>query len=423
MGHGHRRPLSIKKQSFWALSDQAASSIGNFFTAVYLARVLSTADYGIFALLYGSVVLSNSLLSGAVVYPMQVLASREGDRAGAIFRAGMQLTLAISFPCSLAVAALTLVVHRPTLFVAIFFATLAWQLQETARRALLSELRFKTALLGDSASYVGQAILIFLVSKKGGVSLAMVFWLVCLTSLLALGLQLLQLRQSFLRRSRIVRYAEFWSLGSWAVLTNLVGMLPTVQGLLWIVNIGLGAVGAGILQTAANTTGVLHPLLFTLGNILVPAIANAEAVGGRKGARDTARYYATVFGAMVIPYVALLFLLPGLIFKVMYGNRVEVGGFEFVVRFFALAYLAIFGAQVLGGWLRARTQPRQDFMANLFAAIVMLFVGLPLAFFMGVKGAAITFFMSSVARLAYQTICVKMRSEKVASASLAAGQV
>jgi O-antigen/teichoic acid export membrane protein len=396
--------VSARKQSFWALSDQGISSIGNFFTAVYLARVLGASEYGLFALLYGGIVLANSLHAGLVVYPMQVLAAQEQSRAGLVFRSGMRMTILVGAMLGLVVGALTFVLHRPALFGSVFFATLAWQLQETARRALLSELRFKGALIGDCVSYLGQALLIFSLIRRGANSPAGVCWIVGLTSLCALGIQLTQLRLSFRRRARDVRYQEFWELGNWATLTNFAGMLPTVQGLLWIANIGAGAVAAGILQKVANSTGVLHPLLFTMGNLLVPAIANAESEGGLSKARDVSVHYVQIFGSIIFPYIALLLVSPEFVFRVMYGGLAPPIGFDFVMRLFAAAYLAIFGAQILGSWLRARLLPKHDFAANLLSAITMLAAGLPLVRFMGVNGAAIAFFLACMARLIYQAL-------------------
>src|SRR5437588_80841 len=58
-----------------AIADQAVISLGNFATAVLLARILAPDDYGIFAMLFGVMLLLNSAHAGLVIYPLSLEAA------------------------------------------------------------------------------------------------------------------------------------------------------------------------------------------------------------------------------------------------------------------------------------------------------------------------------------------------------------
>src|ERR1700676_2920244 len=64
--------FSSDRTGFWSLADQGSVSLGNFLTNIFLARALGSSDYGIFALVYGLLVLLNSFHACAVLYPLSI---------------------------------------------------------------------------------------------------------------------------------------------------------------------------------------------------------------------------------------------------------------------------------------------------------------------------------------------------------------
>ncbi len=99
---------------------------------------------------------------------------------------------------------------------------LAWQLQDTSRRALVSGFRYKDALWGDVISYLGQALLVGFLYLNKYTSLNRALTLMAITSLVAATLQssqvgLARTTWNELRDSAI----RFWSLGKWLAVVSL----------------------------------------------------------------------------------------------------------------------------------------------------------------------------------------------------------
>src|SRR5271170_6186042 len=59
-------------QRFWAFIDQGVVSLGNFMATVMLARALKPGEFGIFALLFGSILFLNTVHAALVTYPLSI---------------------------------------------------------------------------------------------------------------------------------------------------------------------------------------------------------------------------------------------------------------------------------------------------------------------------------------------------------------
>jgi len=71
--HQHRRVLG---RGFWSLCDQGVVSSGNFLSNVFLARAISSHDYGTFAILFGVLLLLNNIHAALVTYQLVTMMRR-----------------------------------------------------------------------------------------------------------------------------------------------------------------------------------------------------------------------------------------------------------------------------------------------------------------------------------------------------------
>ena len=60
------------RRTFWTLLDQGVVSLGTFLLSVLLARHLAPAEYGVFALLLGMLLLAQVINSSLIFYPMSI---------------------------------------------------------------------------------------------------------------------------------------------------------------------------------------------------------------------------------------------------------------------------------------------------------------------------------------------------------------
>ncbi len=132
---------------FWTLADQGAVSLGNFLTQVILARNLTRIEYGVFALLFGVLIVLYTCHLSLVSYPLTVKGA-SADRAGlqCLASSSLLLTCALSVPLAAILLGASLILRRPSLVPWLVAALLFWLLQETTRRGLLAHLCHRAAV-------------------------------------------------------------------------------------------------------------------------------------------------------------------------------------------------------------------------------------------------------------------------------------
>src|ERR1700755_78756 len=152
--------LLIQRAS-WTLIDQGVVSFGNFLLNVLLARSLSEEDYGEFALFLGAIFMLRTIDYSFISYPLSVRLSAASDEERArLLGSTILLTVALSLVLVAAMALGTMLLEVDNIVLPACLCYLCWQAQETSRRCLLADFRYRAAVAGDGISYVGQALLI-----------------------------------------------------------------------------------------------------------------------------------------------------------------------------------------------------------------------------------------------------------------------
>ena len=160
----------------WVVFDQALISASNFFGMVVAARVLTTADFGTYALAYTAMWALNGLQSSLITQPHSVLASHTDLHAYRRFTSAtglMQLALcfALGIPFLLA-GVVAMVAGAGPALIALGFALVTWQAQEFLRRVLYFESRLKAVVVLDVISYGGQLGAIVALAAAGSFTVA-----------------------------------------------------------------------------------------------------------------------------------------------------------------------------------------------------------------------------------------------------------
>ncbi len=137
----------------WPLVDQGVVSIGTFVVNLVLARTLSQAEYGVFALLI-SVFLTLQLLNSSLIFhPVAVSLPSAGEAASRrLYTATCLLTLCTSLPLAGAIGLALHLLGRGELIPYALAAFLAAQAQEAPRRCLFAALRHRAALPGTASA-------------------------------------------------------------------------------------------------------------------------------------------------------------------------------------------------------------------------------------------------------------------------------
>ncbi len=201
------------------LLDQALISLANFLTTVLIARALLPEQFGIVTLAYTALFAANTLQGTLVVGPHAVLSADRDARTYADYTtstAVSQFALAAGFGCIAIVGAY--IAGDPAsraVFLAFGVAAIGWQLQEFARRVLYVEDRVAAAVANDLVSYGGQLAVIAALAMLGRLTELTAVLVVGLTSLLAAGVGLLQIRSSLRGRFSVSYVRDNLAYGKW----------------------------------------------------------------------------------------------------------------------------------------------------------------------------------------------------------------
>jgi O-antigen/teichoic acid export membrane protein len=376
----------------WSLADQGVVSLGNFLTNILLARTLLQSEYGAYAILLGVLVVIYGTHGAIVTYPLLLCGSTSDslDRYRSLIIFSIWLTVGLGIALSAPAIMVCGVVGRPALRPWIVAAMFSWIIQETLRRGLMARMRFGGAFLGDAISYVGQAVLIFILARRGRLSLEGAFGAMAVTSLIAAGLQAAQIgiRSLRLEQTRAL-WKRFWTLGRWMVLSNFTAIF-SVQFFPWTLAVLQGTAVAGSFQALSNVVGVTNPVLIGVTNLVIPASAKAGHEFGKKGAfREAVRH--GIYGAFIVfPYLVFAAFWPHRILSMLYGRGSGYASLTLALRVFVAAQMVYYVALISASFLNALGRSRTTFSILVVSALVSVVIGVPLMIWMGLLGAVAT---------------------------------
>ena len=295
--------LLIQRAS-WTLIDQGVVSFGNFLLNVLLARTLSEEDYGEFALFLGAIFVLRTIDYSIISYPLSVrlCAASDEERARLI---GNSILLAVALGLVLVVvmALGTTVLEVDNILFPACLCYLCWQAQETSRRFLLADFRYRAAVAGDGIAYVGQAMLIALLAWFDDVTLPAALYMMSATFGIGAMMHVSKLRYVWPDAAEARLLArEYFSIGKWS-LVNYQLVLVRVQLLPWMLAAFAGTAATASLQAGLNIANMMNPIIFGIGNAVPQVAAHAYRTGGAIGASRAAGGYV-LFG--LIPILSLL---------------------------------------------------------------------------------------------------------------------
>jgi O-antigen/teichoic acid export membrane protein len=378
---------SANRRGVWALLDQGIVSLGNCATSVLIARELPVAQFGMFAILLEAMQFLNTLQAALVTYPLTVRGSvMRPDALRRLSGACLLLTALLSLPLGLAILFAAGVVGSFATGLLTVVAMVLWQFQETLRRGMMAQGGHKRTVPGDAVSYLGQAACIAILAYTGTLTVQRAFAVMGLTSAAALLVQCIQIRPSFdAWRDLRGAAADFWKLGRWVMFGNFTNIVTTL-GCSWTLLYFHGTDAVGKFQALANLMKLSNPLTICMAGLVIPAAARAFCTHGVAEAKRVTLRYALMAAAALLPYYALLLLLPTTFIHLLYGDGSVYGALGNQLRAYVIWWTALLVAQIAGCFLNAIEQSRRSFVAQAVQTACVVLVALPLTALYGLDG-------------------------------------
>jgi len=391
---------TILGAGFLALADQAIVSAGNFLMSIFLARALPPAEFGRYVLLFGMLVFANSVQLSVVIYPLLTKgATLSSIKVHKFASNSVILTLAQGIPFGGVIGFLCAKFYDPSVAPWLIGALLMWQIQETVRRVLISQLRYREVIVGDTVSYLGQSCFVYALIMINRLSFQNIFLVLALTSFIGFCIQTYQLKLDKVDLNEIYTLAmDFWKIGQWILLMTLVGFF-TVQAFPWLLAVASGLRQAASFQATLSILNFSNPVMFSISNIIMISIARSHKTNSDPHEiRGILVAHALQGMIVLLPCFIILFIFPTGILSLVYGSTSPYVSLGINLRLFSVSYLFIYISIIASAYLGAFERNRSQFFIQLIGAIVACILCFPLISSFGARGAIIAITASSLVK-------------------------
>jgi O-antigen/teichoic acid export membrane protein len=377
-------------RSVWAIADQGVLSLGNFLCGWILARHLPEAEFGTYALVVMTIILQlNNLHIAFVGFALTVRGATLEEHA---LRRLTGVSLAITggvLVVGMVTIVTGLIIFQHTYVIPFaIFALVGWQLQETVRRALIARMRYRAAMIGDAISYLGQVVPIAYLAHTNQLTVTNALLMNGTASVLAMCVQLLQVKvERFTIADLRQGLKQAWELGRWLLGSNALAVL-VIPIIPWTLAFYYNETEVAGYQAMSMILGISHPVLFSLCNIIMPAVAKANAESGIAAARAIGMKYAAQGAMLVLPYYTAVILVPDLVLRVFYGADSHYLDLGYTLRLFAICYVIQLVSQIFLAVLNGLEKTSVNFHSQLAAAGVTIVALVPLTAHAGLVGAS-----------------------------------
>ena len=416
----------ITKSSL-AVIDQGLISGSNFLLGILLARWLMPAQYGAYGLAFEIFLLLSFFHQALLLEPQRVFGpsdylDRLREYLGVLFwlNAGLAVIVSVALGIScLLFHALLRPDNLSGAFAGLTVAAPCILLLWLARGAYYVRMSPQGAVTGSAiycAIVVGSLMLLqkFKLMSPGLAFLVMGFAALISSSVLLIRLNpVLDLRTSRHMWRRIGH--QHWDYGRWVLaslgVSSLSGSLyyPLISGF-------SGLAAAGELKALLNFSLPLVQTLNALCVFLLPYASRVYRNGGLASLRSLIWKITGLFGVAAIAYWVFLILLGKIALQLLYGGRYSE--LTHLLPWLAVASLPLNLVAVPALILRAVRSPVSIFGAYCAACVVVVLIGVPAIWALGLRGALLAMVLSNVATLVVVVKLVRRKLRNFSTTSL-----
>jgi len=398
------RLLLALQRGVWPLADQGLIAAASFATLIPLGRALTVDDFGAFTLVYAMLHFANSMQSGLITQPHNVLGAMRRGEDYVRYTSSTAVSQIFLAVLSAATALVAWIVAKSfgagvaPLLLAAVPATVAWQCHEFLRRVLYTELRIGSAFGIDLIAYGGQMVGAAVLWHLNMLTGPTMMYLVGVACACGAVVGLWQLRNSLARHFDRSVVAENWHFGKWIAGGSIIGEWLSAQLLVFLAAAAMGAAAAGVLRAVHTMFGPTRILAQVFSITLPTRLARTLAGDGlgmfRADVRRTLLLAVPVLGA----YCLLVATFARPLLTLVFGEKYrEYGG---VLALYAvsafLTYIYMIGTAVL----RAQRLTRPIFVSEVIYLLVVP-IGALLIPVWGIYGVVVGLIVGDIVLLAF----------------------
>jgi O-antigen/teichoic acid export membrane protein len=275
---------------------------------------------------------------------------------------------------------------------------LSWQAQETMRRCLLAEFRYRAAVAGDAMSYIGQAVLVTVLAWANELTLVSALYAMSATFLAGALVHAAKLqfgRPNVALAAALAR--DYFSVGKWSLVYYEMVVLR-FQLFPWTLAAVAGPAAVAVFQAASNIANIMNPISLGIGNAIPQAAAEAHRSNGLLVAWRVSRGYLLFGLPAILAICAGGLLAPQFLLRLMYGATSPYLHATLAVQLLVLAWAAEYVAEMIGKSLLGVGAGKVAFFMNVVGMGAAV-LALPLIGPLGIVGACLALAIANVLRV------------------------
>ncbi|MBO6920480.1 MAG: hypothetical protein JJ858_18800 [Rhizobiaceae bacterium] len=313
----------------WSLGDQALVSAANFLVLLFLARYSTSADVGIYAIVFSIVVIFISVQEALISRPYTV-SFFDSELTGRQLAGGaLLLTLFFSgFACLVSITLLLVYsfnseeAQLSPLIAAFSFALPFALLRQFIRRYLLSTVSVRELFFFDAVCITLFLCSIFYVSKTHEFDVVTVVFIMggsysmCSLVWLLLRIKQFKLRIIFAKKAGLV----FWEIGKWLLPTRAIREL---QGYMthWFSIVLMSASATGVFAANLSVVALSNPFVLGLLNIMTPGAVRTYKDDGMVGLRDQTITNMFIMSMIMIIFFSFIYVFGEAIINLLFPAK------------------------------------------------------------------------------------------------------
>jgi O-antigen/teichoic acid export membrane protein len=316
------------------------------------------------------------------------------------------LSVALSLVLLVFMALGTAVLEEEKILLPACLCYLCWQAQETSRRFLLADFRYREAVAGDGIAYVGQVLLIAVLLWIDSVTLSAALYAMSATFVIGALVHVLKLRFARADFAELRSLAlEYFSIGKWSLVSYQLVLLR-VQLFPWLLAAFAGTAATASLQAGLNIANMMNPIIFGIGNAIPQIAAQAHRSGGVLGASRAAYHYVLFGLGPILVISAAGILMPDLLLRTAYGPSSPYLDVAVGLQLLAVSGVLDYIAEMISKTLLGIQSGRLAFVVNVVATVAALALALALIGPMGVVGACLALLIANMVRVSGAMIAI-----------------
>jgi O-antigen/teichoic acid export membrane protein len=358
---------TINSPTLLVLFDQLMYSGSNFMITIFLARLLSVTEFGLFSSIIIYTYLLLSILSAFLIQPFQIAYPKTENKNEYV---QFLLYSVLSSFLLISVANFLIYLFLPIKsfsFLTLTFFFITYIFQDLLRKILLTKNAINSVVYMDAFFLVSIVISYFLIDKNINLNVALL--IISISNLASICFGIIPLIKTFQKTIDWKTYLKsHWLQGKWFI---SVSLLQWGNSNLIILFSGLyiGLEGIGALRLVQSFFGILNVLLQVVENYFLPKIAKIYHEN-----KQTAKQYLlklTLNGLLIFGSILLLlFIFPDKAIAIAGG--IQYVKYSFLVQFMAILYLIIFLGYPIRIMIRIKLLNQSFFIGYLFAFLFTL---------------------------------------------------